>query len=101
MAPFTRYWTPLFLTHTILFVGYSLSDPDIQLVLENSNIAAQCDHKHYALISDELHPDIEQAAARAYNIHFLKYPKGNHSEAEEALRQLATKVTQFRISNPS
>jgi len=91
----------LFLTHTILFIGYSLSDPDIQLVLENSNIAAQCDHKHYALISDELHPDIEQAAARAYNIHFLKYPKGEHSEAEKALRDLATKVMEFRIANPS
>lgn len=91
----------LFLTNTILLLGYSLSDPDIQLVLENSNIAAQSSHKHYAFVSDELHPDIEQAISNTYNIHFIKYPKGKHDEAEKALIELAQEVTQFRISNPS
>jgi hypothetical protein len=91
----------LFLTHTILFIGYSLSDPDIQLVLENSNIAAPSSHKHYALVQDDLQPDIEQAAAKAYNIHFIKYGKGRHDEAELALIDLRDKVTRFRISNLS
>jgi hypothetical protein len=91
----------LFLTNTILFLGYSLSDPDIQLVLENSNIAAQSCHKHYAFISDDLHPDIEQAMSNTYNIHFIKYPKGRHDQAEEALKELAQSVNLFRICNPS
>jgi hypothetical protein len=91
----------LFLTNTVLFVGYSLSDPDIQLVLENSNIAARSSHGHYALIEDNLEPDIEQAAAKAYNIHFIKYKKGQHEQAESALMDLADKVAQFRISNPA
>lgn len=91
----------LFLTHTILFIGYSLSDPDIQLVLENTNIAARSSHKHYALIEDKFESDIEQAVANAYNIHFLKYSEGRHDEAESALNELANQVNAFRISNPS
>jgi len=90
----------LFLTNTILFIGYGLSDPDIQLVLENSNIAARSSHKHYALISNDLHPDIEQAAANAYNLQFLKYTRGRHAEAEVALRELAEDVNNFRIAKP-
>ncbi|MEN6376037.1 MAG: SIR2 family protein [Smithella sp.] len=90
----------LFLTHTVLFVGYSLSDPDIQLILENSNIAAPSSHSHYAFISDDLHPDIEQAAARAYNIRFFKYPRGKHDEAERCLKELSQEVIQYRVYNP-
>ena len=91
----------LFLTNTILFVGYGLSDPDIQLVLENANIAAESSHKHYALISDDIHPDVELAVASAYNIHFIKYPHGAHTQAEDAMKALATEVIQYRVANPS
>lgn len=91
----------LFLTNTILFLGYSLSDPDIQLVLENSNIAAQSSHKHYAFISDDLHPDIEQAMSNTYNIHFIKYTQSRHDEAETAIKELADSVNKFRSLYPS
>ena len=91
----------LFLTHTLLFIGYSLSDPDIQLVLENATIAARCAHTHYALVEDNMPPEVEAAAAKAYNIHFLKYAAGQHDLAEIALKELEDAVTQFRVSNPS
>jgi len=89
----------LFLTNTLLFIGYSLSDPDIQLILENSNIAAPSTHSHYAIIPDNIPPDIEQATAKSYNIHFLKYSRGNYAEVEEALEELETSVTEFRATN--
>ena len=98
---FYRVLDALFLTNTILFVGYSLSDPDIQLVLENVNIAAQSAHPHYALIADDIHIDIERAAAKAYNIHFLRFPSGDYTEAQRALKQLSDDVTQFRTTNPT
>lgn len=60
----------LFLTNTILFIGYGLSDPDIQLLLENASIAAKSAHPHYALVEDSIQPDVEFAASEAYNIHF-------------------------------
>ncbi|MFH1976989.1 MAG: SIR2 family protein [Pseudomonadota bacterium] len=98
---FYQVMDALFLTNTVFFVGYSLSDPDIQLILENSNIAARSSHSHYAFISDDLHPDIEQAAAGAYNIRFIKHPRGDHAEAEKYLKGLAQEVIQSRIANPS
>jgi hypothetical protein len=90
----------LFLTNTILFIGYSLSDPDIQLILENASISASSAHTHYALVEDNLQQDIEEAAQKAYNIHFIKYPVGRHDEAERLLEELAQEVTQFRVANP-
>lgn len=90
----------LFITNTLLFIGYSLSDPDIQLVLENANIAAPSAHKHYAVMPDNIPPDIEEAAAKAYNIHFLKFQSGNYKELENALEELKNQVTQFRSLNP-
>lgn len=90
----------LFLVNTVLFVGYSISDPDIQLVLENSTISANSSHTHYAFVEDGVHPDIEFAAKKAYNIHFLKFPRGDYQEANKALVELAALVTAARISNP-
>lgn len=90
----------LFLTHTVLFVGYGLSDPDIQLVLENATIAARSSHPHYALVEDTIQPDVEAAARAAYNIQFIKYPTGRHDEAEGLMQQLADEVIQFRTVNP-
>jgi hypothetical protein len=90
----------LFITNTLLFIGYSLSDPDIQLLLENSNIAAPSEHKHYAVIPDNIPSDIEEASAKAYNVHFLKFQAGNYKELEDALEELKNQVTQFRSLNP-
>jgi hypothetical protein len=91
----------LFLTNTVLFVGYGLSDPDIQLVLENASIAARSAHPHYAFVEDKIQADVEAAAKVSYNIHFIKYPAGHHEEAERMMRELADEVMQFRIANPA
>ena len=48
----------VFLTSTLLFVGCGLTDPDIQLVLENANISAPSTHPHYALVESNRHPEI-------------------------------------------
>ena len=86
----------LFLTNTLLFVGCSLSDPDIQLVLENANISAPSHHSHYALVESGRHPSIVNAIKNTYNIVLLEYPEGQHDEAEEALRALKDEVLAFR-----
>lgn len=90
----------LFITNTILFIGYSLSDPDIQLVLENSNIAAPSSHKHYALMPDNMPLDIENAFSKSYNLHILKHEANNFHIVESHMQDLATAVIQSRVSNP-
>ena len=100
-ASFYNVLDALFITNTILFIGYSINDPDIQLLLENSNIAAKSSHRHYAFVQDDMHADIEAASSNAYNIDFLKFPAGNYAFAEAGLVELAELVKQFRATNPS
>lgn len=88
----------LFMTNTLLFLGYSMSDPDIQLVLENSNIFSRSTHPHYALVGDDIIPDIEESMHKAYNIQFLKFPAGQYDEANKYIEQLAEQVETMRAS---
>jgi hypothetical protein len=88
----------LFMTNTLLFLGYSMSDPDIQLVLENASIFSRSTHPHYALVGDDIIPDIEESMRKAYNIEFLKFPAGQYDEADKYIQELASQVDAMRAS---
>lgn len=92
----------LFLVNTILFLGCGLSDPDIQLVLENTNIAVPSNHPHYALVPKGRHPSFIQAIKLSYNIQLIEYEctTGDHSQAEIALSELVEKVCAYRATYP-
>lgn len=87
----------LFLTNTILFVGASLNDPDIQLILENATIAAPSERKHYALVPSGTHPSLVKSAERSYNMKFLEYPEGNYAQLNDSLADLVLKVEAYSI----
>ncbi len=91
----------LFLTSTLFFVGYSLSDPDIQLILENSNITYKAPHPHYALFPDGVNVSIKKAYKEAYNIEFVEFEDGNYEQANEMLEDLVLSVNKRRESNPA
>lgn len=86
----------LFLTHTLLFVGASLTDPDIQLVLENVNISAPSTHPHYALVEKTQHPSIKAAMKTMHNLELIEYTKGKHDLAVKAMQDLRDKVISLR-----
>lgn len=88
----------LFMTNTLLFLGYSISDPDIQLVLENANIFSRSIHPHYAFVGDDIISDIEESMSKSYNIEFLKYPAGCYDEADKCIQELAEQVDTMRAS---
>jgi hypothetical protein len=100
-ACFFNVLDAIFVTHTILFVGYGLADPDIELVLENANIAAPSAHPHYALMPDNIAPDIEAAMRRSHNVQFIKYTAGDPDQAAAAMNDLRDAVIEFRVSNPA
>lgn len=89
----------LFLTHTVLFIGCSLEDHDIRLVLEGSTQAAPATHPHYALWEDNKHPSIKKTIEESYNIQLLQYPEGQHHEVVRYLQDLATAVNEFRSTH--
>jgi len=86
----------LFLTNTLLFLGCSLSDPDIQLVLENVNISAPSSHPHYALVEKASHRSIKAAIKTTHNIELVEYRMGHHDLATTALLTLKNKVIAAR-----
>lgn len=100
-SSFYKVLDSLFLTYTILFLGYSLTDPDIQLVLENVNIAASSSHPHYFVTGNNINPAIKHANKKAYNIEFIEYPAGNFSELNDGLIDLTDSVKRHRLANPS
>lgn len=82
----------LFIVNTLLFLGYSLSDPDITLLLENANISAPSTNVHYAVMEGDIHPSIVRMFRRAYNIHILTFPRGQYNILEDSLKDLSTRV---------
>ena len=98
---FYKILDSLFLTNTILFIGYSLNDPDIQLVLENVNITAPTPHPHYFVTGNNVNDIIKETNRASYNLDFIEYTAGNFDELNEGLLQLAEDVNELRKNNPS
>jgi hypothetical protein len=87
----------LFLTSTILFIGSGFTgDPDIQLVLQNTNISAPSAHPHYAIVPAGRHPAVQRSIEHVHNVKFLEYEAGEHKQVVETLRQLSTDVAAYR-----
>ncbi|HEM7873897.1 TPA: SIR2 family protein [Burkholderia contaminans] len=97
---FFKILDALSLTHTILFLGYSLNDPDIQIALENANISAPSTNRHYFVAQAGTHPALKSAASRAYNTTFLEFPTGQYNVLNDSLSELADRVLEYRALNP-
>jgi hypothetical protein len=99
---FFKLLDALFITHTLFFIGYSLSDPDIQLLLENTNITAPSAHQHYAVIRrGSMHEALKAAATKSYNLRFVEYDGDGHEELLRGLEELANLVLEKRAANPT
>jgi SIR2-like protein len=89
----------IFLTHTCVFVGCSLDDPDVLLVLEEVRITASTQRPHYAtvLAGQNDHYALKDWQM-AYNIKALEY-QPNHAGLIDDLRTLAEQVDALRATN--
>lgn len=82
----------LFLTRTVLLLGYSLGDPDIQLLFENVLGGRNESPAHYMLTQDSL-PDYERDVLRfSYGVTPITYTAGQHHEGLSTLQALADLV---------
>jgi hypothetical protein len=88
----------LCLTSTILFVGYSLDDPDIQLVLQATGRQSLDPEAHFMLAPEPDSPSLMQVFRENYGVTVLPYPAGRHPMAEESLRELSSEVLALRAT---
>jgi hypothetical protein len=96
---FYRILDALMLTHTFIFLGCGISDPDIQLVLENYNFLFPGCRPHYMVTANNsIAIDVMNCLSQNRNLEFLTYENadGTHSQLLENLKVLDSLVTNKR-----
>lgn len=86
----------LSLTSTILFVGYSLDDPDIQLVLQAVGRRGLSPEAHFMLSPEPASPARVPVFKESFGVSVLTYPAGEHAQAEQAIVELGDLVLAAR-----
>ena len=94
-ASFYRLLDALLLTNTFVFVGCGLSDPDIQLTLENANFSfPNCKPHYFITASGTISNEVAKSLLTNRNIKVLTYDNtdGTHGELLNDLKQLVPLV---------
>ncbi|SIQ63778.1 SIR2 family protein [Aeromonas veronii] len=98
-SQFYNILNSLLMVNTVLFLGCSMSDPDIQLVLENTTISAHSSYTHYAIMPSGTHASLSKAMEKSYNIKMIEYEldeHGGHSKLLGCLEDLSMLVAEQR-----
>lgn len=84
----------LTVTHTLLFIGCGISDPDVQLMLERHANVFPGSRPHYMISpKGSFHADVEQSLKKNMNLRFLFYkPQDYHIELQGSLSELVNLV---------
>lgn len=88
----------LAVTHTVLFIGCGVSDPDVQIMLERYAYGFPGSRPHYMVSPKKsFHEDVEQSMTRNMNLRFLSYrAQDHHLELRESLHELVRLVEEKR-----
>lgn len=87
----------LIMTHTMIFLGCSLKDPDLQLLLERNAFKYQASFPHYIVMPKPFHMDLIESVRRNLNLKTLLYSGDNHhSELKESIKDLVASVENKR-----
>ncbi len=102
-AAFPQFYDVLkaiFLTHTAIFIGCSMEDPDVLLLLEDVKITASARKPHYALIRKGSQDTFSISDwKKTYNISPLQYGP-IHASLVDDLRALQALVDTERATRP-
>ena len=99
-ASFYKLLDALILTHTFIFLGCGINDPDIELTLENANFLYEGCLPHYFVTANgSISGNMQKVSLANRNIEVISYDNvsGNHSELLEELQELSQKVDSKRI----
>ena len=81
------------LSHTFMFIGCGLRDPNITLLLESQNFRFPQAQPHYLLTGSKINSDLENSLRRNRNLKCIKYdPAGNHTKLGDLLDGLLKEV---------
>ena len=97
-AGFYSILDALLITHTFLFLGCGINDPDLRMVLENYAFRFRASRQHFMTIpNDALSPDELTAISESMNLSFLCYkPDNKHKELTASIKNLVSVVDDKR-----
>lgn len=96
-ANFYKAIDALIFTHTFLFIGCGMNDPDLSLVLENYSMAFEAAPPHFVALSEKIKTNHESLLSKSYNLKVIKYsPNNEHQELLDSVKDLADKVDTYR-----
>lgn len=97
---FYRLLESLLLTHTFIFLGASMKDPDIQLILENHAFQFAGSRPHFMVMpKDPASTAIVEIMEESMNLRALIYdPDNHHKELADSLAELRDLVEVARES---
>ena len=94
-ASFYHILEALAVTHTFLFLGCGLEDPDIRLLLEDYAFRHEYSKPHFFVLPQgKVHRDVIPSLRQSLNIEFLTYsvPAGSHQKLNDGLVDLRDRV---------
>jgi len=88
----------LALTHTFMFLGCGVNDPDIKLLLEDAFFRHPTSRRHVMVLpKKEIHPEVLKVVENTMNLKILEYsPTNNHKDLTDSLSTLVTQVENRR-----
>ena len=87
----------LALTHTFLFLGCGVNDPDIRLLLEDTFFRHPSSRPHIFALPTGLHKSVAEIMQESMNISILTYsPIKNHKQLVDSVDQLGKMVDEYR-----
>jgi hypothetical protein len=95
---FYRVIDALFMTHTFVFLGASMRDPDIALILEDYALRYRGARPHYIVMpEDGLSAPVLSVLETSMNLQTLKYDSANnHAELRDGIVALRELVSEAR-----
>jgi hypothetical protein len=97
---FSAAFSAVLLTHSVLFVGYSLSDPDFNLLLDRQLLTFQgFVPERYALMSG-IGKVEEEYLWRVCRIRVIPYPESRHECVPRFFQQLVDRLTSDHTDAP-
>ena len=96
---FYRVLEALTMTHTFLFLGCGLNDPDLRLLMEDIFFRHPYSRKHVMVLPRRvLHPDVRSIVEDTMSLRILDYsPANQHEELVKSLDNLSLLVEQQRL----
>jgi len=90
----------LAITHTFIFLGCGVNDPDIRLVLENYAFRFKESRAHYIVMPKRgLHKDEKNVIESSMNLRVLAYdPRNNHKMLVDSIDTLTKQVDAERVT---